>query len=177
MAPPYIVIASTFEDRSRPGEVGADAVSEFPPHGANVNLSLRAKLGDVRPEFKGHLVGYLQNIANFLDEPGAGRPPVLSRHRSHRGTTPPAGRTTACACSNSRLLPSSFWLRELIQRASLKPDPEQRIVFINAWNEWAEGCHLEPDKRYGRAWLKACLNARSIPRDYQPVFSGRAGDG
>jgi hypothetical protein len=52
------------------------------------------------------------------------------------------------------------WLNGATHRTLLERRPSQRMVFINAWNEWAEGCHLEPDRRHGSGFLEATLRVK-----------------
>lgn len=44
-------------------------------------------------------------------------------------------------------------LEHFIQEVKGRPK-EERIVFLKAWNEWAEGNYLEPEQKFGRGYLE-----------------------
>jgi lipopolysaccharide biosynthesis protein len=46
------------------------------------------------------------------------------------------------------------WLNTTVSAVSDR-ERDERVVFVNAWNEWAEGAVLEPSQRYGRTYLLA----------------------
>lgn len=62
------------------------------------------------------------------------------------------------ALNNSTPQKYEYWLSEILKK--FRPfSSEENLVFINAWNEWAEGNHLEPDLKWGLSYLEATKRA------------------
>ncbi|HTG02430.1 MAG TPA: glycoside hydrolase family 99-like domain-containing protein, partial [Nitrospirota bacterium] len=51
------------------------------------------------------------------------------------------------------------WLRHAVSETMQRFKGDERLVFINAWNEWAEGNHLEPDLKWGLQYLEETRRA------------------
>ena len=63
------------------------------------------------------------------------------------------------------------WLTQAVDSTAKKRSDEQ-LIFINAWNAWSEGAHMEPDQRHGYGYLHATatvLQNHEAPRNYSLV--------
>jgi hypothetical protein len=54
------------------------------------------------------------------------------------------------------------WLRQLHTRTAAAR-PAERLIFLNAWNEWAEGAYIEPDERHRFGYLEAIARVVAPP--------------
>lgn len=139
-----------------PRDVSCDAAVEFPPHTVS---TMEASLSDLDAPaaFTGKVYDYVDAVRSSLgktyDFPYF--PAVMPRWDN----TPRKGSRGHIF---NRSSPEAFevWLRDATRRARNGAFAEP-IVFINSWNEWAEGAHLEPDSRYGRAFLEALRRVAS----------------
>ena len=86
------------------------------------------------------------------------------RYKFFRGVFPSWDNTPRRQNSSAIFINSSPDLYKLFLKATLaltraEHAGDEQLVFINAWNEWAEGAHLEPDQKYGMRWLEATKEA------------------
>jgi hypothetical protein len=143
-----------------PAAINFDAACEFPPNYVGAMPEREPQLEfhqNSHRDFTGKIYDY-EKLARLLrqrPEPSYKR--FLGAAPSWDNT--PRSDNRASVFVNSS--PDRFqgMLRDSVRKTSQRFKGEEQIVFINAWNEWAEGCHLEPDRRFGHAYLEACQAA------------------
>ena len=140
-----------------PEDFGFDSAIEFPPNATDVRR-LRDEVRPLAPDFE-------CKIFDMADLVARSRSYKLPPYRLYRGVCPSWDNTARKGKRAGILINESpAGYREWLANAVLDTekrfrDPGSRLVFINAWNEWAEGAYLEPDQRFGHAWLAATRNA------------------
>jgi len=148
----YVAVVD-FYDISHPDEVGADALVEFPPHKYNYPNNRPNTAPPIsNPSFTGNLIDYRKVV---LQSAQRSRPDFTL----FRGIIPSWDNTARRQDTPTTVINNSpalygEWLRYLrAYSRQAHQDKSSRFIFVNAWNEWAEGCHLEPDVKEGRAYL------------------------
>jgi lipopolysaccharide biosynthesis protein len=151
----HIAYVQGFE-RPDPRDIDFDAAVEFPPNLSNpANLSADQRL--INREFAGQVLDWRELAADYCSRPMPAYTlyPGVNAGWDNEPRRPGKGRVYLHAA------PRRYrdWLQTTItSRLAGKPASE-RLVFINAWNEWAEGAVLEPDAALGHAWLDATRRA------------------
>lgn len=147
-------------ERPDPASIGFDAAVEFPPNLATPpDLTAQQQL--INPDYRGSVLDWraLANEVVNRQMPGYRLYPAVNPGWDNEPRRAGMGRTYLHAS------PRGFrdWLRATVQQRLAETDAHDRIIFINAWNEWAEGAVLEPDIRLGHAWLAAARDALLPP--------------
>lgn len=77
-------------------------------------------------------------------------------------STPRRGKNGLVLTNNT---PELFYqyMKKLLAKSRMEGN---EITFVNAWNEWGEGMHLEPDEKYQYGYLEALKRAKSDSMDY-----------
>ena len=140
-------------------QFGCDSGVEFPPH----NMRCESVAGAMRfnEPFFGYAVQYADIARSFLQRQ------YVQGSRIFKTVFPSwdnTARTGARAVVVLNGTPANYgrWLGATLDAARTHSSDQEQLVFINAWNEWAEGCHLEPDRHYGNAFLEATLSAAKL---------------
>ena len=130
---------------------GFDAAVEFPPHNTPVKQMDHRSL-NVRSGFRGKIYDYQDLVQQSIGGPGHKFP--------YYPGVMPRWDNTARKGENGHIFhgasPELFeaWLRSASD-LTVSKNPSAPLVFINSWNEWGEGAHLEPDRLHGRRFLDA----------------------
>ena len=150
----YLVAAQTFGIKD-PTDLGFDAAVEFPPHDVHSKDVQEIHTG-INNEFTGCIYDYREIVSNKLNDSD----PAYNQHYTCMFGWDNVARKEKQGNIFSMFSLGSYqnWLHnnlsKTIKMATNKIN-YPLISFVNAWNEWAEGTHLEPDQAFGYGYLES----------------------
>lgn len=149
----YLVVVNAF-DVSSPQPYDFDAIVEFPPHQVGAK-DITDSITPLNKNFSGRVYDYeeLALRAGKIDNENFTYFKAVMPSWDNEARKP----TQGFSFYNAKPEFYAKWLDSAI-KTTMKRRPEERLVFVNAWNEWAEGAHLEPDRHNGYAYLHATAN-------------------
>lgn len=149
----YLICSQTFGIKS-PKTYGFDAAMEFPPHTVKSNI-INKELNLTNDEYDGNIYDYDQVVDNACLQKEPEYKLFKTKMLSWDNTA--RKQNSSHIFANFSLLKYKQWLSESVFSTLNNPKykMEEKIIFINAWNEWAEGTHLEPDRKFGYGYLQA----------------------
>lgn len=163
----FLVKVESFPDEhGEPNLIGFDASVEFQPDWQQLGLPLRKnnKFWKLINKFKLFKTAYSENkiydystiMKRMLNKPKPNylRFPCVTPSWDNSARR----KKGAAIIKNSTPELYEFWLKSTIKK-NLSTQPGEEIIFINAWNEWAEGNHLEPCQKWGHSYLQATKRA------------------
>lgn len=162
----YLVRVASYMDVAEPSpaSLGFDAAMEFAPHWESIGASLgslaEAGGADVPVRHNMYVFDYERCMNNMLSR-------ILPPYPLFRSVFPSWDNSARRKLEPSIFVNSSpdkfaFWLASVCVQTLERYHGDEQLVFINAWNEWGEGCHLEPDERYGTSWLEGVKSVRQF---------------
>ena len=154
----YLAMVESFEQASAnddPKIYGFDASVEYPPH--HMSAPIEAPGPMLNSAYVGLINDYREIVRRYLQKDT----PSYTKFRGIMPDWDNTARKQNHALIFHHSSPETYreWLQAIIEQTRERYMGNERIVFINAWNEWAEGAHLEPDRRYGHAYLQATRSA------------------
>lgn len=172
----YLAYTQSFEKRD-PRDYRLDAAVEFPP-----NNSSPPDITDQVEPTNSRFAGKVYDWTVFPERSRNSTRPDYTLFRSVNPGWDNTARRKNMATIFANSTPALYeeWLENmLVDTRAHFASQDQRLVFVNAWNEWAEGAHLEPDRRYGFAWLEATRRAleSAAKVDAAPPWVEQAGAG
>jgi lipopolysaccharide biosynthesis protein len=155
----YLIRVETFTPYGiyqNPIEIGFDAAVEFPPHAVRAPNITGSVIAPQTP-FHGQVLDYRSLVLNWLRRPEPPFPLFRGLFPSWDNTARKGHRALIFLGSTPALYRG--WLSACINWTALHRAADERLVFVNAWNEWGEGCQLEPDTIFQDQYLAATRDA------------------